>query len=328
MKILGGEDLAARGVSDMTLLRPVLNSNTPRAEQMAANATLRKDEWERIDTRVNEVLRERLTIADDLRAAGLTQNVSLGTILRVTERMSDMDAAGVSYDGDVAPLTDRINFEKDTIPVPVISKDFKVDWRQLDSSRTRGEPLDTMHAEVAARKVRDKIQDLVVNGYGAGPSGSSIPGLVNATNRQTYTITTDWDDASPAIIDDVRKMLEKAYNVNLFGPFNLYVPKNYWAVLQQDYSTAKGEKTYFERILAFNDIKAVRPLDSLPADNVVLLQMTRDVIDLTVAQDVTTVQWEKNPFVTLFRVLFVGGPQIKNIETSAGTLTAGLVHAT
>ena len=322
-RVIGADELIARGVSNIAQLRPVQVEN---ADHFVSNATLRKDEWEQIDTRVNEVMRERLTIVDDLRGRGLVTPVSLGTILRVTERLEEFGDAAVSYDGDTAPQRDRPSFLRDTIPVPVISKDFQISWRQLEASRTRGEPLDVTAAAAATRKVRDKLQDLFVNGFGQGPDANTIPGLVNAANRQIVTLATDWDLSGSTIIDDVLSMLEAAYAVNLFGPFFLYVPKNYWAILQEDYSTSKGDRTFIQRILALEDVEAVRPLDTLADDNVVMVQMTEDVIDLSEAQAVTTVQWEKNPFVTTFRVLSVGGPHIKNMENAAGTTIHGIIH--
>lgn len=328
-KLIGGEELQARGVANIAALRPCLVGNAD--PMLVQNATLRKDEWEQIDKRVNEVMRERLTIVDDLRARGLVTPVGLGTILRTTERLDEFTAAEVSFDGDTASKGDRPSFQRDTIPVPVISKDFRINWRQLEASRARGEPLDLTAAAAATRRVRDALQDLFVNGLDHGPGtsttgGTSIPGLVNATYRQTVSLGTDWDASGAAIIDDVMRMLEAAYAVNLFGPFFLYTPKNYWACLQEDYSTAKGDKTYIQRILALEDVEAVRPLDSLADDNVVMVQMTEDVLDLTEAQSVTTVQWEKNPFVTNFRVLAVAGPHIKSMETAAGSTIHGIVH--
>lgn len=333
---IAADEFAARGVSDVRHLRPVLTAQMERAfyeNAQVTNATLRKDEWETIDARVNDVMRERLTILDDLRSLGLVVPSSIGTILRVTERLNDTDDANVSYDGDTDPQGDRPDFARTVIPVPVISKDFRIGWRQLEASRKRGEALDVTAAGAATRKVRDMIQALITNGYGQGPGpgsnasgGTSIPGLTTASNRLTVTLDTNWDDSGADIVGDVLRMLETAYASNLFGPFFIYVPKNYWAVLQADYSTLKGDNTTLERILAFVDVKAVRPLDSLADDNVVMVQMTEDVIDFTEAQVVTTVQWEKNPFVTNFRVLSVGGPQIKDIATSEGTTINGIVH--
>ncbi|MGH2611292.1 MAG: major capsid protein, partial [Tepidiformaceae bacterium] len=135
IKLIGGDELQRRGLT-AAQMRPVLGLN---ADPFAENATLRKDEWEQIDARVNEVMRQRLTVVADLRGRGLVQRVSLGTVLRRTERLSDFDDAEVSFDGDTAPQRDRPDFLQDVIPVPVIAKDFEVNWRQLAASRERGE---------------------------------------------------------------------------------------------------------------------------------------------------------------------------------------------
>ena len=339
LNVIGAEELVAKGVTSIKQLRPVLTAQmaAQQAAGMAVNATLRLDEWRQIDARVTEVMRERLTIADDLRALGLVTNVSIGTILRVTERIADFDAAEVNFDGDTPPEEDRPSFSKNVIPVPVISKGFRINWRQLDASRGLGEPLDVTAAGIATRKVRDQLQNLITNGLGRGPGynpasgtdGQSIPGLLTAANRLKVSLGTAWDAASGAdIIGDVERALETAYSNYLFGPFYLYVPKTYWAAIQKDYQIVGGmsTQTYMARILSFADIKAVRPLDTLPDDNVVLVQMTEDVMDLTEAQTVTTIQWEKSPLVTNFRVLMIGGPHIKDIETQDGNTICGIVH--
>lgn len=323
IRLINGEDLLSKQVTDMSRLRPVLAEN---ADHIAANATLRKDEWEMVDERVNQVLRERLTIVDDLRGRGLVTPVSLGTIIRITERLEDFDPAELSYDGDTAPKADRPSYLRDVRPVPVISKDFRINWRQLEASRERGDPLDLTAAETATRKVRDRLQALITLGTTGGPTGSGIPGFLTAPNRITVDMDNQWTTSDGDPREYVLKMLEAAYANNLFGPFIIYVPKNYWAMLQDDYSEAKGERTHLERMTAFEDVEAVRPLDALPDDNVVMVQLTRDVMDLSEAQAVTTVQWEKNPFVTNFRVLTVAGPQIKSIETDEGETVNGIVH--
>ena len=211
----------------------------------------------------------------------------------------------------------------------MISNDFRVNFLQLESSRTRGEPLDVTAAELATAKVRDFLQALITNGVATGgPTGTGIPGLTTADNRIEVTLTYNWDGADSGldIIGDVESMLAAAYAEKLFGPFVIYIPANYWATLQGDYSAAKGDRTFLERMMAFSEVESIRPLDALADDNVIMVQMTRDVIDLSEAQAVTTVQWEKNPFVTMFRVMAIAGPHIKNMTNDDGDTIHGIVH--
>lgn len=328
---VGAADLMSRGVTNsMAILRPVLSANAGLDEQIVGNATLRREEWLRVDERVNTIFRERLTVVDDIRSRGLVQPVSLGTILRITERTGDMDPADLSFDGDTAPTRDRAVWGQDTVPIPIISKEFQIGWRQLAASRERGEGLDTTNAEVAARKVRERMEDLWINGYGHGPDGSSIPGLRNAPGRITVASSGGWASSGARAINDVERMLAAAYARNLFGPFALYIPKNWWGPVQSDYSTDTGagtaSRTVRERILAFVDIAEIRPLDRLPDDEAIMVQLTRDVLDMSEAQGVTTVQWDKNPFVTNFRVLTVGGPHIKTLVGPGGSTFNGIIH--
>lgn len=324
--ITDGSELVGRGVqseSDVQYMRPVLAANQ---NVYAANATLREDEWERIDERVNAVFRERLTGIEDLRSRGLVQNLNIGTTLRKTERMSDISDAELTMDGDSGVEEDRISYTTEVRPVPIAASDFRYGIRDLDASRTRGEDLETTHAEQSSRKVADRLEDLLFNGQSNfGPDGNGIPGYTTATNRLTVTLSNNWDTSSGTPVEDVESMLQTAYNNNVMGPFVLYVSKNYWATIQDDYK-AESEATFIDRFLRFVDIDAVRPGDKLADDNVVLVQMTRDVVDLSVAQNVTTVQWEKNPMVTKFRVWAAMGPHIKTSEQPDGTNTTGIVH--
>jgi len=312
-------------------MRPVFKGSMAAAINAATdkahNATLRKDEWERIDDRVNEEARNRLTVMDSFRSRGLVQPVGIGDILRVSERLEVFSDAELSFDGDVPPEEDRPSYLQQTVPVPVISKGFRIGWRQLASSQRRGNNLQTDSAGLAARAVTHRIEALITNGLSSGgPNGNGIPGLTTASNRIQLSLATNWDASGADIIGDVERMLDAAYTNFLFGPFVLQVPKNYWATLQGDYSDQKGDRTYLERIEAFADIDSVMPNDQLADDNVLLVQMTRDSMDVSEAQTITTWQWNKTPAVTHYRVIFVGGPHIKDIETEDETTVNGIVH--
>lgn len=311
-------------------MRPQISANGRR---LAANATLRENEWKMLDDAVTQPLYERLTVVDDFRSRGLVEPISEGTIIRRTERVREFEDAEIHFDGATRVNRDKVNYEADEIGVPIISKDFVIGFRQLSASRTKGEALDTTSAMLAGRKVRDQVENLITNGLSTGtPVGSSIPGLTSAGSRRTVTLSDQWDGAGNVdeIIPDIEAMLAEAYSVNLFGPFVVYVPKNYWAIIQADYQTSGGatiNRTVMQRILQYEDIVAVRPNDKLADDNVVMVQMTKDCMDLSVARDVVTVQWNVDPFEVQFRVFFIGGPQIKTRENDAdGTTIHGIVH--
>lgn len=335
-------DIIATNAADRALLeaaqsgagmRPVHNGSLAQAisqaRDLTVNATLRKDEWERIDERVNEEGRLRLTVFDRFRSAGLTESVSVGDIERVTERLDAFTEAQIHYDGEAAAEgdMDRANYETDRRAIPIVSHGFNIGFRQLASSSRRGSSLQVDSAGLAARAVTYKMEDLITNGQATGgPSGSGIPGLTTAANALDVSLGTNWDASGSDITGDVERMLDTAYNGYFSGPFDLHVPKNYWATLQGDYSTQKGDRTYMERILAYDDIQIVVKNQALADDNVLLVQMTRDVMDISVAQMLTTWQWQKTPGATKFRVLMIGGPHIKSVQGEDGTTRNGIIH--
>lgn len=324
-------EMLARLQSGATM-RPVYNGSAlaacEAAADMSVNATLRKDEWEIIDERVNEEARNRLTVFEAFRSRGLVQSVGVGDIERVTERLDAFTEAQVTFDGEAEVDLDRANYSTDRRAVPIVSHGFRIGFRQLASSNRRGSNLQTDNAGLAARAVAHKMQDLITNGLATGaPSGGGIPGLTTAANAIDVSLATNWDASGADPVGDVERMLTAAYAGYFFGPFALMVPKNYWATVQGDYVIGQGSnRTYMERFLAFTDIQAVLPNDALADDNVLLVQMTRDCMDISLALAMTTWQWMKTPASTDFRVLMIGGPHIKSVQGQDGTTRNGIVH--
>src|SRR5262245_27813265 len=52
-----------------------------KEQRIQTNATLRKDEWLRLDETLIEAARERLVMVGDIRAAGLTDHVCAGGVV-------------------------------------------------------------------------------------------------------------------------------------------------------------------------------------------------------------------------------------------------------
>jgi uncharacterized linocin/CFP29 family protein len=291
------------------------NKEVRPVQGLEQNALLRKNEWESLDEAVVEVMRQRLNGVMDLMNAGLVRNEpNLGVLESQYEEMSDMTAATQNWSGKPKGEEDTPAFDLVTVPIPITHKRFSIDRRRLEASRNIGAALDTTSAETASRLVRDKLEDMLFNGSDLVLNGNSIYGYTTATNRNTVTLTTNWDLSSADILADVEKMLDAQYTDNSFGPFILYIPKNWWATLQGDYNDNKGDRTYLERIEAYSEIQAVRPADVLTDDNAVMVQMTSDVVDLAViTSEPQVIQWESGDmWTTYFQVFSALAPRIKN----------------
>ena len=300
-------------------------------EKLVDNATLRKDEWIDLEDQIIESARERLVIVDDLQSAGLTYNVGgLGTIISEWETGSEMTDAEITMDGESKADKDRQEFGLNGVPIPVIQKPFSIGERALLASRQRGASLDVTQGVEAARAVARVSENMVFNGANIGQSNSAgnryqIYGLTNYPGRATYTIS-DWtDDANVSPEDIHTEILEMVQKLETeerhFGPFTLYIPGAYAYRFRQDFKEF-SDQTLMERVTDEDVITRVRVSDTLEAGNVVLVQMDRTVLDLAVASDVTTVQWQSGSgWTNHFQTFAAWAPRLKqDFDARSGIL--------
>lgn len=290
------------------------------------NDLLRKEEWERLDEALVRVGRTLLNGIADLRTAGLTRGpLGLGVLIDQFEQVNEFTAAQQDMDAGTAGQEDTAEFTLQSVPIPITHKDFRVNIRHLQASRTIGAPVDTTNVELATRQVVEKLEDTLFNGGDVVVGGSSIFGYRTQPNRVTGTLVATWTNpATRDIIRDVIKMIAAAEAGNYFGPFMLYVPIDYWSELRDDYK-ADSERTFLERIRAIDSIIDVKPTGALATDNVILVQLTSDVVDLSIGQDITTVQWENmGGLIERFKVMAAMAPRVKSDAQNQ----SGVVHFT
>ena len=285
------------------------------------NATLRKDEWIDLEDQVIEAARERLVIVEDMRSAGLTYNVGgLGTLISEWEEASEMTDAEITMDGESTNDKDRQAFSLAGVPVPVVQKDFTIGERQLLSSRQRGASLDVTSGTEAARAVARRSESMIFFGGNIGASNSAgnsytIPGLTTFADRATFTIS-DWSDDSgvsaETILSEILQMVQKLETEERrYGPFTLYIPGAYSFRFREDFK-ANSDKTLMQRVMDEDVISNVRVSDVLTTGNVVLVELNRTVLDLAVASDLSTIQWQSGSgFTNHFKVFASWAPRLK-----------------
>jgi uncharacterized linocin/CFP29 family protein len=294
--------------------------------RLVSNATtLRHEEGKVYDAALLEVARMRLNGVEDLRRAGLFKPLGgLGTVISMYERVGDMTGANIDMDGRTESEGDRVTFDEVGVPIPIIHKGFGLSERTLLASRQRGESLDTTQLRLTGKIVMEGIEDMLFNGVpNFTVAGLNIYGYTTHPNRNTYALTANWVTGAGAdIVTDVKAMIQKMLDDKKYGPYTLYVAKNIMVNLQSDYSAAKGDNTIVKRILAFEDIKAVRSSDTLAAGQVLLIQMDSETVDLAVAQDIRQLQWSQHPLETDFMIFAAMAPRIKADRDG----NCGIVH--
>lgn len=322
---IGRNGNSGSGPIAMRMLQSGLN-----IEELRTQDVLRLREWQNFDTVVIEVARQRLVAVGDLISAGLTYEVpnALGILQVQWERFSDLGPASVSMSGLAKASNDRFEIDLQSVPMPIVHKDFQINIRALESGRNLGTPLDTTQAALAARIVSETIEGILFNGSTVGSAGNTISGYTTFTSRVTGSLTASWlTQAGTVTVNDVLSMIEAAYAQNMYGPYMLYVPANVFAALGNDYK-AYSDLTILQRIMQVPGIIGVRPTSNLTVatsqhSSAVLVQFTSDVVDIIDGIQPTVVQWEtEGGFLINFKVLSIMVPRMKADKSGQ----CGIIH--
>ncbi len=291
------------------------------------NGVLRKEEWLQFDQTVVDIARKNLVGVGALMERGLRYDIpnGLGTTQLEWERQGDMTDADFSMSGVTEGELDRLVWDLVNMPLPIIHKDFRINIRALEASRKLGQTLDVAQATVAARKVAEKTEDLLYNGDGIVVGGSSIPGLLTHADRNTGSVTADWD--TPATtgankLTDVIAMIASAQADDMYGPYGMFIPNTAHINLMDDYK-ANSDKTQLQRLLEVKGLEFILPSKDVTAGAVVMVQLTNDVVDEVVGLQPTMVQWEVQGGMQVnFKVMSIMIPRIRSTKT----LQSGVVH--
>jgi uncharacterized linocin/CFP29 family protein len=285
-----------------------LNVNSLRT-----NALLRHEEWLELDRAVVDVARQTLVGIADLRQYGLVQPLGgLGTLLSGYEQMSDMTDANVDMSGVVPGEEDRDGFNMVSVPVPITHKDFRINIRTLEASRRLGDGLDVTQAQVATRKVSEMLESMLFNGSTIKVNANSIYGYTTHPSRNTGSATGDFGTISN-IYSTVLAMMNALMQDGYYGPYGFYASPNQYADMLQVYSDGSGQSA-LQRILAnLPQVKFIKPAIKLADGALVMPQLSRDVVDIAVAQDIVNVQWsEEGGMTSRFKVMAAMAPRIKS----------------
>ena len=313
------------GMTSAAALRPFLDKHgmsnisvNGKALRTNAPASLRYDEWKDIDRAVIEVATQRLTGVADLIGKGLVHQLgSVGNTVSLYERQSDMDPAAITMSGLSRSGEDTPNYDNKQVPVPVVHKDFRVNFRRLEASRKFGESIDVTAARLAGRVVAEATESMLFSGSTIILDSNPIYGYVTHPDRNTVSLAMQWTNGSKTgalILADVQAMLAAARADLYFGPFTLYIPAAYEGKLDDDFNPATSDtRTIRQRIMMLEGIAEIKVADRMPAHTCVLVQLTTDVVDMAIAQDVTTVSWQAmGGLQELFKVMAVWVPRVKS----------------
>ena len=162
------------------------------------------------------------------------------------------------------------------LPIPVIYKDFWLHWRDLETSRQFGTPLETDKAAGAAFACAQAEDRLIFD----GDSTLLLPGLRNTADRQTLPLR-DWGAEGQGfsdVVDGVRVLTDGGFT----GPYALAVSPRLYAQLNRVFdNTGVLELEQIEKLAR----RGVYPSSVLPEPSALLVDSSPQNLDLALAVD-------------------------------------------
>ena len=297
------------------VLQKLKANNWDIDKALRTNATLPKSAWVEIDKTVLEVAGQRLNGIADLQSRNLTRDLrsgGLGIMYDYWQTMSEGGDAEQSMSGITAGAENTLDFDEQAIPLPITFVDFRIPLRKLMAMERFGSPLDTTMVAQATRKVIEKLEDCLFNGSSVKAGGRTLYGYMNYTHSNALTsLAGNWSGTPANIELDVIKLITALEGDRHYGPYILYVHANEWADLRQRDSTA--DRTYFDIVKSMKGIEDIKVTNALSANDIALVEMTRETVDLDVAVDVKVVEWDTHGGMqSNYKIMAVIAPRIKS----------------
>ena len=202
------------------------------------------------------------------------------------------------------------------ITVPVLDQNFKINWRDLEASRSNGQPLDVQEAIDAARQVAEEEDKLLLSGEYTGWKALGVEGLATATNRNTQASGGAWPANSLADLSNAIGKLEEDGHTN---------KQNYACVLRSSWAAklrgvVSGTATkWIDVIQGSNPLfpAGIYVSDSLYSSgglttSGLVLELGKDNFEMVVGRDMSVRSLEDEDMNLKCKVYEVVAPRIKH----------------
>lgn len=259
---------------------------------MREDAPLTAAEWARLDGVVTETARRALVARRFIPLAG-----PFGPGVQVLPD-DEIDGAGVGAvdpAGDV-PVDVVRTVRRTYLPLPITYKDFRIHWRDIETGRQQGVPLDIGAAAIAAADCTRTEDDLIFNGR----LDLGYHGLLTEPGRVRMPIS-DWS-APGGAFEDVVAATTRLVEGGFYGPYVLVVTPRLYAQLHRVLGTAG--------VLEIEQIQkltrdGVYQTPLIPENTALVIATGAQNMDIAVSLDLVTAYNGSENLNHIFRVLEV-----------------------
>jgi uncharacterized linocin/CFP29 family protein len=222
---------------------------------------------------------------------------------------SDMGQATIDMEG-ITNVLDHVEYTNKDVSVPVISKGFKLFWRDIIASRRGGIPIDTRNVSNAARQIAEEEDKLLLTGEYTGWRALGIQGLAIATGRATQATAGTWGTIAN-IYTDISAAIAKLEANGHYGPYAMILRSALKARLRQvNTNTSDTIETVLKQILDNIYVSDSLYSSAGATTSVLVVEQKPGNFALGIGQDATTWTTQDLDMNTVGKVYEVLTPRI------------------
>jgi uncharacterized linocin/CFP29 family protein len=246
---------------------------------MRDQAPLTPEQWEQIDSAVEDVARRSLV--------GRRVVPVLGPLGAGAQVVPD----DIFRDADVGVVRGS---ERRYLPLPLLYKDFRLHWRDLEANVYSIAPFDTGPATAAATVVARTEDNLIFNGN----DRLGQQGLLNVAGRGVLKMD-DWNVLGNAF-RNVVSATQYLADAGFYGSYAVVVSPRLYAAMNRVYeNTGVLEIEQVQKLASAGVYRSA----AIPDGRAVILAVGSSNMDLVVGQDLTTAYVASENLNHHFRVL-------------------------
>ena len=292
----------------------VMSKDVAKQSDFYANATsIRHEDAQTIQEMIVQLTEYQLNGISDLIAAGLTvpamitdQLVGYESIDKHNPAIQEMNPNGSD--------NNALEYQLRYVPLPITHQGYDVFWRQQGFQYKSSAGLSS-----SVRTISERLEESLFNGntdVTVDLDGNSyeLKGYTNHPNRIQAT-TSDWsvpankDKIKSEMLALVGKFFTEA-KIKEPNSLQVYIPGNYVEVMDDDYSTVKGDATVRERLQKIPEIREIKFSDRLADGEISMVYMNPETVQLAIASNIVSIPHTKT----------------EPMENQAFTTYAAMVH--
>jgi uncharacterized linocin/CFP29 family protein len=253
------------------------------------SSPLTEEEWHRIDEAVIVTARNMLVGRKIIEVLG---PLGPGVYALPYSIFSGRQPAGMDMVGDREDLMAAAE-RRETINIPMLFKDFKIFWRDVEADRHLGIPLDVSVAAVASADVVMQEDELLFNGN----KELGHKGLMTAEGRLKVK-KSEWKEGGNPLADAV-KAVNALTSAGHYGPYAMAVsPFLYGQMIRVYGSTGMLELDQVTALLRGK----VYPCSAIQENKAVIVATGIQNLNLAIGQDLVTSYTASENMNHIFRV--------------------------